>query len=61
MNVAAGERVQVSIPCVTFTFANRSMPAYAGEEYAEVDLWGVVRFNIRWHVARRARGAIARG
>jgi hypothetical protein len=61
MNVAAGERVRVSIPCVTFTFANRSMPAYAGEEFAEVDLWGVVRFTIRWHMTRNARGKFARG
>lgn len=36
-------------------FANRTMPAYAVEEFAEVDLWGVVRFNIRWHIARAAR------
>jgi DNA polymerase V len=40
-------------------FANRTMPAYAVEEFAEVDLWGVVRFNIRWHVARNARGKFA--
>ncbi|GJD94265.1 hypothetical protein [Methylobacterium iners] len=42
-------------------FANRTMPAYAVEEYAEVDLWGVVRFNMRWHVARGARDKFARG
>ena len=37
------------------SFANRTMPAYAVEELVEVDLWGVVRFNIRWHIARAAQ------
>ncbi|GJD97843.1 LexA family protein [Methylobacterium iners] len=37
-------------------FGNAAMAPYALEEFAEAQLWGVVRFNIRWHVARAARG-----
>lgn len=36
-------------------FDSEGMPVYAVEEYAEVTVWGVVRFSIRWHVARGAR------
>ena len=32
------------------------LPVYALEELAEVDVWGVVRFTIRWHVARGGQG-----
>ena len=34
-------------------FGNAAMPAYALEEFAEAQLWGVVRFSIRWHVGRQ--------
>lgn len=33
-------------------FDNPSLPAFAVEEMAEGEIWGVVRFTIRWHVAR---------
>ncbi|MCJ2108009.1 S24 family peptidase [Methylobacterium sp. E-041] len=33
-------------------FDNPDMPPFAVDEYGEVDLWGVLRFSIRWHVAR---------
>ncbi|ACB78518.1 peptidase S24 and S26 domain protein [Methylorubrum populi BJ001] len=37
-------------------FDNADLPVYALEELAEVDVWGVVRFTIRWHVARAGHG-----
>ena len=33
-------------------FDNPDLPAYVVEEAAEGEIWGVVRFTIRWHVAR---------
>ena len=33
-------------------FDNPDMPAFATEEMAEGEIWGVVRFSIRWHIAR---------
>ena len=33
-------------------FDNPAMPAFALEEAADVEIWGVVRFTIRWHLAR---------
>ena len=33
-------------------FDNPEMPPFAVDEYGEVELWGVLRFSIRWHVAR---------
>jgi len=38
------------------SFDNADLPVYALEELAEVDVWGVVRFTIRWHVARAGQG-----
>jgi len=35
-------------------FDNPDLPAFAVEEFAEAQIWGVVTFSIRWHVARRA-------
>ena len=35
-------------------FDNPSMPAFAVDEIGEVEIWGVLRFTIRWHVARAA-------
>lgn len=33
-------------------FDNAELPVYALQELAEAAIWGVVRFTIRWHVAR---------
>ena len=33
-------------------FDNPEMPAFGAEEMAEGEIWGVVRFSIRWHIAR---------
>jgi DNA polymerase V len=33
-------------------FDNPEMPAFAVDEYGEVEIWGVLRFSIRWHLAR---------
>ena len=38
------------------SFDNADLPIYALEELAEVNVWGVVRFTIRWHVARAGQG-----
>ena len=35
-------------------FDNPDLPAFAVEEFSEGEIWGVVRFTIRWHVARAA-------
>lgn len=37
-------------------FDNADLPVYALEELAEVDVWGVVRFTIRWHISRTRQG-----
>lgn len=34
-------------------FENADLPAFAVEELAEAQIWGVVTFSIRWHVAKR--------
>ncbi|KQU21655.1 peptidase S24 [Methylobacterium sp. Leaf94] len=33
-------------------FDNPDLPAFAVEDLIEGEIWGVVRFSIRWHVAR---------
>jgi DNA polymerase V len=33
-------------------FCNPDLPAFAVDELGEGVIWGVVRFSIRWHVAR---------
>ncbi len=33
-------------------FDNEELPTFAVNEVADVEVWGVVRFSIRWHVAR---------
>lgn len=38
------------------TFDNADLPVYALEELAEAAIWGVVRFTVRWHVARAGQG-----
>ncbi|WHQ70049.1 LexA family protein [Methylorubrum extorquens] len=47
--VVEGDRAHLS-------FDNAELPIYALEELAEVNVWGVVRFTIRWHVARAGQG-----
>ena len=37
-------------------FDNADLPVYAIEELAEASIWGVVRFTVRWHVARAGQG-----
>ena len=34
------------------SFDNPDLPAFVVEELAEAEIWGVVRFSIRWHIAR---------
>ena len=34
------------------SFDNPDLPAFAIQELAEAEIWGVVRFSIRWHIAR---------
>ena len=34
------------------SFENPNLPAFAVEETGEAEIWGVVRFSIRWHIAR---------
>nr|WP_279292770.1 S24 family peptidase [Methylobacterium goesingense] len=33
-------------------FDNPDLPAFAVEDLVEGEIWGVIRFSIRWHVAR---------
>ncbi|SOR32717.1 component of DNA polymerase V, subunit D [Methylorubrum extorquens] len=47
--VVEGNRAHLS-------FDNAELPLYALDELAEVNVWGVVRFTIRWHVARAGQG-----
>ncbi|MGW9817457.1 DNA polymerase V [Methylorubrum extorquens] len=47
--VVEGNRAHLS-------FDNAELPVYALEELAEVNVWGVVRFTIRWHVSRAGQG-----
>ena len=47
--VVEGNRARLS-------FDNTDLPVFALEELAEVDVWGVVRFTVRWHVARAGQG-----
>ena len=37
-------------------FDNPDLPAFAVDELGEAAIWGVVRFSIRWHVARGRLG-----
>lgn len=33
-------------------FDNQEMPTFALDEFCEVEIWGVLRFSIRWHIVR---------
>lgn len=35
-------------------FENADLPVFAVEDFSDGLIWGVVRFTIRWHVARAA-------
>ena len=37
-------------------FDNADLPVFALEELADAAIWGVVRFTVRWHIARAGRG-----
>ncbi|WP_336489693.1 LexA family protein [Methylobacterium nigriterrae] len=34
------------------SFDNPDLPAFAVQELTDGEIWGVVRFSIRWHIAR---------
>lgn len=50
------KRVVVEGNRAHLSFDNADLPVFALEELAEVNVWGVVRFTIRWHVARAGQG-----
>ena len=37
-------------------FDNEDLPAFAVDDASQVEIWGVVRFTIRWHVAHTGLG-----
>ncbi|CAO4167835.1 Translesion error-prone DNA polymerase V autoproteolytic subunit [Methylorubrum aminovorans] len=45
-------RMVVQGDTARLAFDNADLPVYALEELAKVDVWGVVRFTIRWHISR---------
>ncbi|WP_437871225.1 LexA family protein [Methylorubrum extorquens] len=49
------KRMVVEGNAARLAFDNADLPVYALEELAEVDVWGVVRFTIRWHLARASQ------
>lgn len=36
----------------SLAFDNPDLPAFILDEFGEVEIWGVVSFTIRWHIAR---------
>ncbi|MBB5764194.1 DNA polymerase V [Methylorubrum rhodesianum] len=50
------KRMVVEGNTARLAFDYAALPVYALDELAEVDVWGVVRFTIRWHVARGGQG-----
>ena len=46
------KRLLVEDRVARLSFENPDLPAFAVEEAAEAEIWGVVRFSIRWHIAR---------
>ncbi|WP_462117288.1 LexA family protein [Methylorubrum extorquens] len=50
------KRMVVEGNTARLAFDNADLPVYALQELAEVDVWGVVRFTVRWHVARTRQG-----
>ena len=50
------KRMVVEGNTARLSFDNADLPIYALEELAEVDVWGVVRFTVRCHIARAGQG-----
>jgi DNA polymerase V len=46
------KRLRVEGNVSRLAFENPDLPAFAVQEAAEGEIWGVVRFSIRWHIAR---------
>lgn len=46
------KRLVVEGNVARLAFDNADLPAFAVEELEEAQIWGVVRFTIRWHLAR---------
>nr|WP_204262953.1 translesion error-prone DNA polymerase V autoproteolytic subunit [Methylobacterium sp. BTF04] len=46
------KRLLVEGNIARLSFENPDLPAFAVQEAAEGQIWGVVRFSIRWHIAR---------
>ncbi len=46
------KRLVVDGNVARLAFCSPHLPAFAADEIAEGVIWGVVRFSIRWHVAR---------
>lgn len=46
------KRLRLKGNVVRLAFENPDLPAFAVEEAAAGEIWGLVRFSIRWHIAR---------
>jgi DNA polymerase V len=46
------KRLQIEGNVACLAFDNPDLPAFAVEEMTAGEIWGVVRFSIRWHIAR---------
>ena len=46
------KRLRIEGNVARLAFENPDLPAFAVQEAAEAEIWGVVRFSIRWHIAR---------
>ena len=46
------KRLRVEADVARLSFENPDLPVFAVEEAGEAEIWGVVRFSIRWHIAR---------
>ena len=46
------KRLFIEGDVMRLAFDNPDLPAFAADDFAEGEIWGVIRFSIRWHVAR---------
>ena len=46
------KRLHIKGAVIRLAFDNPDMPDFAVEDFSEGEIWGVIRFSIRWHVAR---------
>ena len=46
------KRLRIEGTRAQLAFENPDLPAFSLDEAAEGEIWGVVRFSIRWHIAR---------